>query len=121
MKLRSLALPAALLALGGTAHAGGRPAPPPPAADRVPPELPFERYKLENGLTVILHHDSRLPLVAVSVWYDVGGLHEHPGKTGFAHLFEHMMFQGSLDVGEDQHFVHLQRAGGTQMNGTTSF
>src|SRR5688500_8016559 len=80
--------------------------------------LPFEQYKLENGLTVILHQDNRLPLAAVSVWYDVGGLHEKPGKTGFAHLFEHMMFQGTPHVGADQHFRRLQQIGGTGINGT---
>jgi zinc protease len=85
------------------------------------PTLPFEKYTLENGLQVILHHDPKLPLVAVSVWYDVGGLHERPGRTGFAHLFEHMMFQGSLHIAEDQHFVLLQQAGATEVNGTTAF
>ena len=83
--------------------------------------LPFERYQLDNGLTVILHEDHRLPLVAVSVWYDVGGLHEKPGRSGFAHLFEHMMFQGSQHTGADQHFRILESIGGTQMNGTTDF
>lgn len=85
------------------------------------PELSIEKYKLENGLTVILHHDSRLPLVAVNVWYDVGARHEREGLSGFAHLFEHMMFQGSLHVGEDKHFSYLQAAGATGINGTTSF
>ncbi len=82
-------------------------------------EIPFEKYKLENGLTVILHADHRLPLVAVSVWYDVGALQERPGRSGFAHLFEHMMFQASKHVGEDRHFAHLQEAGATLVNGTT--
>ena len=85
------------------------------------PEIPFEKYRLDNGLTVILHHDARLPLVAASVWYDVGGLHERKGRTGFAHLFEHMMFQGSLNTGEDMHFALLQKAGATGTNGTTGF
>lgn len=85
------------------------------------PSLPFEKYKLENGMLVVLHQDNRLPLAAVSVWYDVGGLHEKPGKTGFAHLFEHMMFQGTPHVGGDQHFRRLQEVGGTQVNGTTDF
>lgn len=85
------------------------------------PELAFERYQLDNGLTVILHQDHRLPLTAVSVWYDVGALHEQPGKSGFAHLFEHMMFQASPHVGEDQHFKILQQIGATEVNGTTDF
>ena len=55
------------------------------------PSLPLEKYSLENGLTVILHRDSRVPLAAVSLWYDVGALREKPGRSGFAHLFEHMM------------------------------
>ena len=91
------------------------------AAPEPLPEIPFDKYTLDNGLTVILHHDPRLPLVAVSVWYDVGGLHERPGRSGFAHLFEHMMFQGSVNVGEDRHFPYLQAAGATGVNGTTSF
>jgi predicted Zn-dependent peptidase len=81
----------------------------------------FEKYELDNGLDVILHRDPRLPLVAVSVWYDVGALHEREGRSGFAHLFEHMMFQGSPHVGEDRHFAILEAIGGSQINGTTSF
>jgi len=95
------------------------PALPAHAADA--PSLAFETFTLESGLTVILHHEPRLPLVAVSVWYDVGGLHEVAGKSGFAHLFEHMMFQGSLHVPEDQHFALLQSAGVSDANGTTDF
>lgn len=85
------------------------------------PTIDHQRYTLDNGLEVILHEDHRLPLVAVSVWYHVGALHEREGRSGFAHLFEHMMFQGSPHVGEDQHFRILQELGGTQINGTTSF
>lgn len=92
-----------------------------PAAALAAPTIPVETYTLDNGLTVLLHHDPRLPLVAVSVWYDVGGLHERPGRSGFAHLFEHMMFQGSAHVPEDQHFAIIQSAGGTDVNGTTDF
>jgi zinc protease len=83
--------------------------------------IPFERYQLKNGLTVILHQDRRLPIVAVSVWYDVGGLSEQPGRSGFAHLFEHMMFQNSPNVGEDRFFPILQDLGGSKINGTTSY
>jgi zinc protease len=89
--------------------------------DVAPPEIPFEKYALDNGLTVILHRDNRLPLVAVSVWYDVGALHEPKGRSGFAHLFEHMMFQGSPHVGTDQHFPILESIGATQVNGTTDY
>lgn len=84
-------------------------------------DVPFVSYRLDNGLKVILHQDDRLPLVAVSVWYDVGALHEKEGRSGFAHLFEHMMFQGSPHVGEDRHFAILEEVGGSQINGTTSF
>jgi len=109
------------LAVGACQSGGG--APPPPAAETDRPELSlnFERYQLDNGLTVILHQDDRLPLVAVSVWYDVGALQERPGRSGFAHLFEHMMFQGSAHVPEDQHFKILQQVGATGVNGTTNF
>jgi predicted Zn-dependent peptidase len=85
------------------------------------PSLPFERYQLPNGLTVILHQDNRLPLTAVSIWYDVGAISERPGRSGFAHLFEHMMFQASPHVGEDMYFKRLQEIGGTNINGTTDF
>ena len=57
--------------------------------------VPFEKRTLKNGLDVIVHEDRRLPIVAVSVWYHVGSKNERPGKTGFAHLFEHLMFEGS--------------------------
>ncbi len=85
------------------------------------PRLDFERYRLDNGLEVILHQDRRLPLVAVSVWYHVGAINEREGRSGFAHLFEHMMFQGSPHVGEDQHFKILRQVGATGANGTTDF
>src|SRR5229473_3468319 len=73
-------------------------APAPAAAKPAPlevPQLKFEKYKLENGLEVILSEDHRLPMVAVNLWYHVGPANELPGRTGFAHLFEHMMFEGS--------------------------
>src|SRR5580765_6591091 len=62
------------------------------------PQIPFEKYRLGNGLEVILVEDHRLPLVALNVWYHVGAVNEEPGRTGFAHLFEHMMFAGSKHV-----------------------
>jgi predicted Zn-dependent peptidase len=62
------------------------------------PQVPVDRHTLDNGLRVILSRDPRAPLVAVNLWYDVGSKHEKPGRTGFAHLFEHMMFQGSANV-----------------------
>ncbi|MFM1886769.1 MAG: hypothetical protein RL026_1926 [Pseudomonadota bacterium] len=86
-----------------------------------PPQLGVETYTLPNGLTVILAEDKRLPLVAVNLWYHVGPAHEKPGRTGFAHLFEHMMFQSSKHVPEDQFFKLLEGAGATLINGSTSF
>lgn len=98
---------------------------PPAATARRPkqkvPQIKFTKYKLKNGLEVILHPDKSLPLVAVNVWYHVGAVDERPGRTGFAHLFEHVMFQGSAHVGDDMHFKYLQRAGVSDVNGTTSF
>ncbi len=85
------------------------------------PELTYEKYTLPNGLTVITHEDHRLPLVAVDLWYHVGPLNERAGRTGFAHLFEHMMFEGSEHVGEKAHIKYVQGAGATTVNGTTSF
>ena len=85
------------------------------------PAIPYERLTLKNGLEVLLHEDHRIPVVAVDMWIHVGSGDEVTGKTGFAHLFEHMMFQGSRNVPEDKHFDILREAGGSQMNGTTSF
>jgi zinc protease len=85
------------------------------------PEIKFEKYTLPNGLAVITHEDHRLPLVAVDLWYHVGPLNERPGRTGFAHLFEHMMFEGSEHVGEKAHIKFVQSAGATDVNGTTDF
>ena len=82
--------------------------------------VPFEKYSLPNGLTVILHEDKSDPIAAVAVVFHVGSSREVPGKTGFAHLFEHMMFQKSENVGEDQLFRLIQGAGG-ELNGGTSF
>ena len=81
-------------------------------------DLPLVRHRLDNGLRVFLHQDRRLPLVAVNLWYHVGSKNERPGRTGFAHLFEHMLFQGSEHVGTNDHFRHLQRVGGVA-NGST--
>jgi len=85
------------------------------------PSIPFEKYKLKNGLEVILSQDHALPLVSVNIWYHVGPAYEAPGRTGFAHLFEHMMFQGSEHVGPKAHIRYLESAGASSINGTTSF
>jgi zinc protease len=83
------------------------------------PVVQFERYTLDNGLTVILHEDHSAPVAVAVVVYHVGSKNEKPGRTGFAHLFEHMMFQGSQHVGDDQHFKLLQEVGGN-VNGSTN-
>jgi zinc protease len=85
------------------------------------PEIKYETFTLPNGLKVITHEDHRLPLVSVDLWYHVGPLNERPGRTGFAHLFEHMMFEGSEHVGEKAHIKYVQGAGATDVNGTTDF
>src|SRR6266540_4051241 len=85
------------------------------------PKIDFEKYTLPNGLDVILSEDKRLPMVAVNLWYHVGPANEEPGRTGFAHLFEHMMFQGSRHVPPDTHFKFLESAGASDYNGTTDF
>jgi len=84
------------------------------------PALSIERHRLENGLEVVLHSDHSLPLVAVNLWYHVGSKNERPGRTGLAHLFEHMLFQGSENVGTNDHFRLVQQAGGVA-NGSTWF
>ena len=85
------------------------------------PKIDIEKYTLPNGLEVILSEDHRVPLVGVDLWYHVGPAHEAPGRTGFAHLFEHMMFQGSKHIEGDAHFRLLAGAGATGVNGTTNF
>ncbi len=84
------------------------------------PEIKFEKYQLPNGLTVILSEDHRLPQVAVDVWYHVGAANQTPGHSGFAHLFEHMMFSGSKHV-QPSPFKVLEAIGASGMNGTTNF
>jgi zinc protease len=80
--------------------------------------IPIDTFRLPNGLFVTLSEDHTAPIVAVNLWYHVGSANERPGRTGFAHLFEHMLFQGSADVGSNEHFELIQRAGGT-LNGST--
>jgi predicted Zn-dependent peptidase len=83
------------------------------------PIVPIEQFTLANGLRVVLSEDHAIPVVSVAVYYDVGSRNEKTGRTGFAHLFEHMMFQGSENVPKAAHFQYVSNAGGT-MNGTTS-
>ena len=81
--------------------------------------LPIERHRLDNGLRVVLSPDRTIPTVAIAVYYDVGSRNEERGRSGFAHLFEHMMFQGSANVGKGEHFQLIMNRGGS-LNGTTS-
>src|SRR5688572_14888495 len=99
---------------------------PAPALAQTPqyPRVDFERDSLPNGLQIIYHVDHATPVVAVNLWYDVGSKNEQPGRTGFAHLFEHVMFKGSKNVADGQHFALLEAAGGragADINGTTYF
>lgn len=81
--------------------------------------IEYEKFVLDNGLEVILYPNKSFPTVAVNIWYKVGSANENPSKTGFAHLFEHMMFQGSQNVDKEMHFKFIQEAGGN-LNGSTS-
>jgi zinc protease len=85
----------------------------------VPPPIPYTRYTLDNGLTLIVHEDHKAPIVAVNVWYHVGSKNEKPGRTGLAHLFEHLMFNGSEHF-KDEWFRSTEKVGATDLNGTTS-
>ena len=126
MRFLKLSLLAPLAFLATPAHAldhhGEAPAGPQPnvsAADLVDEvSIPYERFTLDNGLRVIVHEDRKAPVVAVSVWYHVGSRHEPEGKTGFAHLFEHLMFNGSENA-PGSYFEPLREIGATDFNGTT--
>ena len=105
----------ASLLVGGVARAATSGAKPPQV------KLVVEKYTLPNGLEVILHEDHQLPLVAVNIWYHTGPANERAGQTGFAHLFEHLMFQSSGHVPEDSYFKYLEAAGSSFVNGSTDF
>lgn len=91
----------------------------PPASAQQAIDIPHKKFVLDNGLTLIVHEDHKAPIVAINVWYHVGSKNEKPGKTGFAHLFEHLMFNGSEHFNDD-YFIPLEKVGSTDMNGTTS-
>jgi zinc protease len=127
---RILPLPVLALFLAACAAAGEPDAPAPRAAtgevatpQPVPsyeiPEIEFTRYVLDNGLTLIVHEDHKAPIVAVNLWYHVGSKNEPEGRTGFAHLFEHLMFNGSEHYNDD-YFQVMERLGATDLNGTTN-
>ncbi|KPF86611.1 peptidase M16 [Novosphingobium sp. AAP93] len=117
-----LALPVLLAAVPALAADPAAPAiKAAPVADLVKAvDIPYERFTLPNGLTVLVHTDRKAPVVGVSVWYKVGSKNEPRGKTGFAHLFEHLMFNGSENAPED-FFTPLKEVGATDANGTTWF
>jgi len=103
---------AATLASGAAASAGA-------AAPGSALDIPFRKFVLRNGLTLIVHEDHKAPIVAVNIWYHVGSKNERPGKTGFAHLFEHLMFNGSEHF-DDDYFKAMEKVGASGLNGTTS-
>ncbi len=107
----------AALGLGFTAAAGMAV---PATAYAVEVEIPYEEFTLDNGLRVVVHEDRKAPVVAVSIWYHVGSKDEPEGRSGFAHLFEHLMFNGSENY-DDDWFKPLEEVGATGLNGTTSF
>ena len=82
-------------------------------------DIPYQKFVLDNGLTVIVHEDHKAPIVAVNIWYHVGSKNEKPGKTGFAHLFEHLMFGGSENF-HGRYIDAMERVGATDLNGTTN-
>jgi zinc protease len=106
---RSLLLAAVVLALSTAAGAQGQAL-----------SVPYTQFKLPNGLNVILHRDTSVPVVSVNVWYHVGSANERPGRTGFAHLFEHVMFEGSMHVPEGSFDTWLEAAGGNNNGSTTN-
>lgn len=114
MEFRIRACAAFVLSLAA-ACIGCRPAAPPMAQV----DIPFNKFVLDNGLTLLVHEDRKAPIVSVNVWYHVGSKNEKPGKTGFAHLFEHLMFNGSENF-DDDYFQALERVGATNLNGTTN-
>jgi len=90
------------------------------AQTQAPLQVPYRQFRLANGLNVILHRDASIPAVAVNIWYHVGSANEKPGRTGFAHLFEHLMFEGSKHVPEGQFDILLEGAGGDNNGSTTN-
>jgi zinc protease len=98
---------------------GPAPKPKPLSIDIAIPDIPYTKYTLKNGLTLLVHEDHKAPIVAVNTWYHVGSKNEKPGKTGFAHLFEHLMFGGSNDF-KYTYITQMERIGATNLNGTTN-
>jgi len=119
MPLRTFAILAVLTVAPLAAQSTPPRSPAPPTAASPPIEVPYRQFRLTNGLNVILHRDASVPVVAVNVWYHVGSGSERVGRTGFAHLFEHLMFEGSKHVNEGAFDTLLEAVGGNN-NGSTS-
>src|SRR5208282_5629888 len=119
LRLGLLLLAAGFAAAGAVAAGGAQAAAQNPARTPKPLEFPIEQHKLANGLRVVFSVDHSAPVFGIAVTYDVGSRNERPGRTGFAHLFEHMMFEGSENVGKGEHFISVFNNGGG-MNGTTN-
>ncbi|MBX3593416.1 pitrilysin family protein [Sphingomonas sp.] len=119
MKPVLASLTALAVVLTAPVHAQQAPKPVPVAQLVKQVDIPYEEFRLENGLRVIVHTDRKAPIVGVSVWYNVGSKHEPKGKTGFAHLFEHLMFNGS-ENSPGEFFEPLKEVGATDYNGTTN-
>ncbi|MDP1028476.1 pitrilysin family protein [Sphingomonas sp. KR1UV-12] len=119
MNIKILALSGAALATLAAPVYAQAPKAAPVSALVAQVDIPYQTFTLKNGLRVIVHTDRKAPVVAVSVWYDVGAKHEPKGKTGFAHLFEHLMFNGSENAPDD-FFEPLKTVGATDYNGTTN-
>ena len=115
--LLAVGIPGFLVAQTEPAHTA-----PAAAATRVDipiPDIPYTKFVLDNGLTVLVNEDHKAPIVAVNTWYHVGSKNEKPGKTGFAHLFEHLMFSGS-DNFNYTYINAMEKIGATNLNGTTN-
>src|SRR6202045_581480 len=110
-------IPAISLTLAVSLIRAQSPTAPPPQPKA--PQIPIQQFKLDNGLRIVMSEDHSAPTYAISVTYNVGSHNEHSGRTGFAHLFEHMMFQGSQNVGKGEHMILVENNGG-DMNGTTT-
>src|SRR3954470_24752142 len=118
--IRSVALLIAATALTRAAYAAAPVKSAPTASLVKQVSIPHSMFRLANGLTVIVHEDHKAPVVAVNIWYNVGSKDEPKRKTGFAHLFEHLMFNGSENLPGD-YFNYLQEVGATDYNGSTSY
>src|SRR5277367_5917399 len=112
MRVRVRLLPVVVLAVSAFFAVAAR-------AQNAVVDIPYTKFTLDNGLTLIVHEDHKAPIVAVNVWYHVGSGNETPGKTGFAHLFEHLMFGGSEHL-PGSYIEAMEHIGATDLNGTTS-